>query len=123
LDLRGLDEAAALDVGEADERDAGDDGMRMAGEFIEHVAGVVAGARFAENVTIEGHFGVGADDDGGTDGTSGNEFDLGEGEAVDEIIGGLARKGSFVDGGGKHGKVEAGIAEDFGAALGGGGED
>ena len=97
--------------------------MGAAGKFFEHVAGVVGGAGLAEAVACESDFRVSADDDGGANGACGDEFGLGEGESLDQVVSGFARVRSFVNGGGEHGKGEAGVVENFSAADGGGGED
>ena len=123
LDKGGFDEGEALSVGQADERHAGDDGVSAAGKFFEHVPGVVGRAGLAEDVAFEGDFRVGTDDDGGACGTFGDELGFGEGEALDEVVGGFAGIGRFVNVGGEHSEREAGVVEDFGAAGGGGGED
>ncbi len=107
MDERGFDEGAALGVREADERDAGYDGVGAAGEIFEHVAGVVGGAGLAEDVAFESDDGVGGDDDGGAGGASGDEFGFGVGEALDESLGGFAGYGSFVDGGRDDGRTRS----------------
>ena len=123
VDEGGFDEGAAVGVGETDECDAGDDGVGTAGELFEHVAGVVGGAGLAEDAAFESDLGIGADDDGGASGASGNEFGFGEGQALDKVVGGFAGVRCFVDGGRENGEGESGSVEDFGAAGGGGGED
>src|SRR5882762_7018394 len=120
---RGLDEGEPLGVGNADEGHAGDDGVCAAGKFFEHMAGIVGGARLAEDVVFEGDLGVRADDNGWTSGAGGDEIGLGSSKALDEVVGGFAGVWRFVDGGGEHGEGEASVAEDFGATGGSGGED
>src|ERR1700737_894713 len=83
MDVSGFDESAAFGVGKANESDAREDGVRAAGKFFEHVAGVVGGARLAEDVAVEGDLGIGADDDGRANGAGGDEFGFGEGETLD----------------------------------------
>ena len=97
--------------------------MGTAGETFEHVAGVVAGARFAEDAAFESNDGVGGNDDGGADGAGGDEFGFGVSKALDELAGGFAGYGSFVDGGSDDDEREAGVVEDFSAAGGGGGKN
>ena len=121
MDVSRFDESAAFGVGKADEGDAREDGVRAAGKFFEHVAGVVRGARLAEDVAIEGDLGVGADDDGWAGGAGGDELGFGNGKAMYEIVGSLAGVRRFVDRGGKHGEREASAVKNFGAADGGGG--
>src|SRR5260370_28653211 len=119
---RGLDEGEALGVGKADEGDAGDDGVGVAGKFFKHMAGVVGGAWLAENVAFEGDDGVGADDDGWADSAGSDQLGLGSGKALDEVVRGFARAGCFVNRGGEHSERETGIVKDFGTANGGGSE-
>ncbi len=97
--------------------------MRKAGKFFEHVASVIGGARLAEDVAFEGDLGVGANDKGWANGASSDEFGFGDGETLDEIVGGFAGVGSFVYGGRERGEGETSVAQDLGAAGGGGGED
>src|SRR5260370_7249198 len=123
MDQRGLDEGEALGVGKADESDTGDNGVRKAGKFFEHVASVIGGARLAEDVAFEGDFGVGADDDGWANGAGSDEFGFSDGKTLDESVGGFAGVGRFVDGGRVDGEGETGVAQDFGAADGSEGED
>src|SRR5216684_347953 len=123
MDMSRFDEGAALGVGKANEGDTGEDRVRAGGKSFEHVAGVVGGARLAEDVAVESDFGVGANDDGRANGAGGDEFGFGDGQAMHEVVRGFAGVGRFVDGGGEHGEGEAGVAKDFGAAGGGGGED
>ena len=123
MDESGFDESAALGVGKTNERDAGEDDVGAARKLFEHVAGVVGGARLAEDVGVEGDDGVGGDDDGGANGASSDEFGFGAGEALDVILRRFIGEGSFVDGGREHGEMEAGVAQNVGAAGRGGGED
>ena len=118
-----FDESAALGVREANESDAGEDGVGASGKLFEHVAGIVGGARLAEDVAVEGDDGVGSDDDGGSHGAGGDELGFGAGETQDVVGGGFARKGSFVDGGGHDLKGKAGVVEDCGPAGRRGGEN
>src|SRR5258708_6161236 len=53
MDVGRFDESAALGVGKADEGDTGEDGVRAAGKFFKHVAGVAPGARLAADVDLE----------------------------------------------------------------------
>ena len=123
MDERGLDEASALGIGKADERDAGENRVGAAGKFFEHMACVVGGAGLAENAAFESDDGVSGEDDGGADGAGGDELGFGVGEALDVVVGGFLGEGSFVDGGRHDDEREAGVVENFGAAGGGGGED
>jgi len=116
LDLGGFDEAAALGVGEADDGDAGNDGVSLAGETLEDAAGVVGGMGFADDAAIEGDDGVGGDDDGGADSACGDEFGFGVGEALDVLMGSFVGEGGLVDGGGEDGEGDSGVAQDFCAA-------
>lgn len=122
-DESGFDEVAALGVGKADEGDAGEDRVSAAGEEFEHAAGVVGGAGLAENASFEDDNGIGADDDGGTNGASGDEFRLGLGEASDEIGRRFVGDGSLIHGGGEDGEGEPGVAKNFSAARRSGTED
>src|SRR5712692_10749936 len=108
---RGLDDGEPLGVGKADEGDTGEDGVRAAGQPFQHMAGIVGGARLTEDVAFEGDLGVGADDDGRANGACGNEFGFGNGETLDEIAGGFAGVGCFVDCGREHGEGETGVAK------------
>lgn len=123
MDEGGFDEGAALGVGEADESDAGKDGVGATGKIFKHVAGVLGVAGLAEDAALQSDLGIGTDDDGGTRGASGDEFGFGDGEALDQVVGGFAREGGLVDGGREDGEREAGGVEDLCAAGGGGGED
>ena len=120
---RGLDEGEPLGVGKANEGHPGEDGVCAAGEPFQHVAGIVRGARLAEDVAFEGDLGVGADDDHRADGARGDEFGFGDRETLDENVGGFAGVRSLVDGGGEHAEGKAGVAKDFCAADGSGSED
>ncbi len=113
---RGLHEGAALDIGKADEGDAGDDGVRAAGKLFQHVTGLVGRARLAKNAAVQGYFRVGGDDDGRADGAGGDKVRLGVSQALNEIVRGFARVRRFVDGGGEHREMEPSVAQDFGAA-------
>jgi hypothetical protein len=110
MDESGFDEAAVLDVGEADEGDSGDYGVGAAGELFEHAAGFIGGTRFAQDAAFQDDNGVGGDDDGRSDGARGDEFSFRGREAQDHIVRGFAGDGRFVHRGGKHGEREAGIA-------------
>src|SRR5258708_1848454 len=123
MDVSRFDESAVCGGGKADEGGGREEGVRAAGKFFEHVAGVVGGARLAEDVAVQGDLGIGADDDGRANGAGGDEFGFGESKALDEVVGGFAGVGSFVDGGREHSEGEAGIVKDFGTANGGGSED
>ena len=123
MDHGGFYKGDSLGVGKADESDARDDGVLAAGKFFEHVTGVVRGARLAEDVALEGDFGVGADDNGRANGARGDEFGFGEGQTLNEVVGGFAGVGSLVDRGGENGEGETGVVEDFGAADGSGSEN
>src|SRR6267143_2658143 len=81
---RGLGEGEPLGVGKTDEGDTGEDGVRPAGKFFKHAAGVVGRARLAEDVAFEGDNGVGGDDDGRADGTGSDQLGLGSGKALDQ---------------------------------------
>jgi hypothetical protein len=114
----GFDEAAALGVGKADEGDASDDGMHVAGEFGEHVVCVIAGAGLAEDVSIEEDDGIRGDYDGRTHGARGNELGFSVGETLNEIVRGFAGNIGFVDSGREHHEGQASGAKDLGAADG-----
>ena len=120
---RGLDEGEPLGVGKADEGDTGDDGVREAGKFFKHMAGVVGGARLAEDAAFEGDDGVGGDDDGRADGAGSDQLGLGSGKALDEVVRGFAGARRFVNGGGRHREWYSGVAKDAGAAFGSGSKD
>ena len=90
--------------------------MNAARELFEHAAGVGGGAGFAEDAAFEGDDSVRGEDDGRAGGACGHKFGFGIGKAPDEIVGGFAGDGSFVDGGWDRDEREAGDAEDFGAA-------
>lgn len=116
MDFGGFDEGAALGAGEAEEGDAGDDGVRAPGEGFEHVAGVVCRARLAEDAAVEGDEGVGGEDDGWAQGVRGDAFGFSVGEAFDESDWRFTRASSFVDGRRGNLEPETGVAENFGAA-------
>src|SRR5256886_8194396 len=52
-----------------------------------------------------------------------NEFGFGDGQTFNEDVGGFTLVRSFVNGGGHHGERESSVAQDFGAADRGRGED
>jgi hypothetical protein len=120
---RGLDESEALGVGKSDEGDPCNDGVSVSRKSLEHVASVVRGTGFAEDVAFKSDFGIGANDDGGANGASGNEFGFGVSEALDEVVSRFTSVGSFVDRGRESGKREASLMENFGAADGSGSKD
>jgi len=123
MDKRGFDETAALGVGQANESDTRYDGMGAAGKAFEHMTRVVAGSGLSEDAAIESYDSVCGENDGGTDGACGGKFCFGVGEALDEVAGGFAGNGCFVDGGSDDGEGEAGVVENFGAARRGGSEE
>jgi hypothetical protein len=123
VDLRGLDELEVRGVWQADKRDAGENGMSAAGELLEHVVGVIGGAWFTEDFVVEDDDGVGGDDNGWANGARGDEFGFGVGEAEDESVGRFVGRRRFVHSGGEYGKRNASVAQDFGPAWGGRGED
>ena len=90
--------------------------MRAAGKLLEHVAGVVGGARLADDAAFESDDGIGGDHNGGADGAGGDEFGFGGGEALDVVGGRFLGEGSFVDGGRNDEKENAGVVKNFGAA-------
>ncbi len=110
VNMRSLDEAAALGVRKANEGHAGYDRMDVAGQFDQHVASVVSGTRFTQDLAVDEDGGVGGDDDRGAYGAGGDEFGFGVGEALHKILRGFAGNRSFVDGGGQHGEGDAGFA-------------
>lgn len=97
--------------------------MGAAGEFFEHVAGVVGGAGLAEDAAFDGYDRVCREDDGRTDGAGGDEFGFGVGETLDVVVRRFAGERSFVDGGRNDDEGEAGVTENFGAAGRSGSED
>jgi hypothetical protein len=123
VDLGDLDEAAALGVRQSNQGNARYDRVRAPGKLGEHVAGVFAGARLAEDAALEDDFGVRSDDDGGADGASGHEFRLGVGEALNQVRTRFAGDGSFVDGRGHHGERNPSVAENFRTTRGRGSEN
>ncbi len=123
MDEGGFDETAALRIWKAYKRHAGEDRVGAAGKIFKHAAGVVAGARLAEDAALKSDLGIGTDDDGRACGASGDEFGFGDGEALDQVVGGFTGVGRFVDGGREDGEGESSAVEDFGAADGGGGEN
>lgn len=123
VDLRGLDEAAALGVGETDERDAGENGVCSAGKLFEDVARVVGGARLAEDAIVESNDRVGGDNNSWTDSTGGNEFGFCVGEALDESGGRFVGGRCFIDCGGHDRERIPRVMKDFSATRGGGGEN
>src|SRR6266850_820135 len=123
LNQGGLDEVDAFSIGKADEGDAGEDGVSASGKFFKHAAGVVRRARLAEDVAVEGYFGVGGDDDSGAHGACGDQLSFGGGEALDEVLGGFSGVSGFVDGGRDHGERNSRVAKNFGTARGCGSEN
>ena len=63
------------------------------------MAGIVRGARLGENVPFQSHDGVGGDDDRRADRPGGNQFGLGSGQTLDEVVRSFARVRRFVNGG------------------------
>src|SRR5258708_4954424 len=73
-----------------------------------------------------GDSGSAAEADGGPDagaGAGGDEFGLGSGKALNEVVRRFTRVRCFVNRGGEHGEGETGIVKDFGTANGGGSEN
>jgi len=97
--------------------------MRAPGEGLEHAASVIRGAGFAKDAAVERDDGVGSNDDGGTDSSSGDEFGFGFSEALDHVGGRFVGKRRFIDGRRDSLEREASVAKDFGAARRCGGED
>src|SRR5260370_32860286 len=58
MDVSGFDESAAFGVGKADEGDTREDGVRAAGKFFEHVAGVGGGGRLSQEGARQGETGT-----------------------------------------------------------------
>src|SRR6267378_7424323 len=112
----GLGKGDALGIGQTDKGDAGDDGVGAPGKLFEHPSCVVRRARLAEDVAVERYFGVGSDDDRGAHATRRDQFGLGGRQTLDEVLGGFARIGSFVDRGGEHGKRDSRVPKNFGAS-------
>src|SRR5712692_7543310 len=56
--LGGFDEGVTFGVGQANERDARDDGVGAVGQFFEHAASIVRGTGLAENDAVEGDNGI-----------------------------------------------------------------
>ncbi len=67
--------------------------------LFQHVAGIVGGEGFAEDAAFQTDLGIGTDDDGGARIAGGDEFGFGDGQALDEVVGGFARVGRLVDSG------------------------
>ncbi len=131
FEFAGGDRAGEAEVGAAEEADSGDDGVGFAGEGAEHLSGVGAVAGFVEDAVVEEDDGVGGKDNWSFEfRVSGFEFFLDGGgfhvgEAGGPKVGGDA--GGFVlgffGGGDEDFEGYVGVAEEFGAARGGGGED
>ena len=117
MDERGFDKSKALCVGEADERDPGDDGVGAAGKFFERVTRIVRRAGFSEDEAVDGDDRIRRDDDRRADSARGYELGFCFGEALYVRVGRFAGEGSFVHRGRKYNEREAGIAKDFGAAC------
>jgi hypothetical protein len=114
--MGGFDEAVVFGVRQADERDAGHDGMGPGGQPREHRAGFVGGARLAKGLSFEEHDRVCGDDDGGAHGTGGYQLGFGVREALNQIVGGFAGDGSFINGEGEHREGQACGPKNVGAA-------
>ena len=111
-----FDEPAAIGVGQADDGDAGYDGVDMSSEPRQHLAGVVRGPGFPEDFAVDEDGGVCGDDDRGADRASGDELGFGVGKSLNQILDRLAGNRGFIDRGGENRKGKAGIAEDFGTS-------
>jgi hypothetical protein len=120
---RGFHKLPALGIRKANKRNSSEYRMRAAGKLFEHKASLIVGTRFAENVSVENDNGVSGDNEGRTNGASGDEIGFGIGQPLHQICRILVSVGSFIDGGREHGKRDARIAKNFGAARRGGGED
>jgi hypothetical protein len=123
MDERGFDKSTALCVGEADKRDPGDDGVGAAGKFFERATSIVRRAGLSEDEAIDGDDRIRCDDDRRADSTRGDELGFCFGEALDVHIGRFAGEGRFVHRGRKNNERKTRLAEDFGAARGGGSKD
>jgi hypothetical protein len=97
--------------------------MDVAGKPGQHLTCVVGRARLAEYFSVDQDGGVGSNDDGGAYGACGDELGLGVGEALHEVLSRFARDRGFVYGGRENREGQTGVAEDLGAARGGGSED
>ncbi len=114
----GFDQLAMLGVGQAHERDSGENKVGAAGKLLEHVARIFGGARLAENFVVEHDNGICGDHNGGTNGTRGYQVGFGEGKTLNECLRRFARIRCFVDGGGENREIQAGIFQNFRATRG-----
>ena len=104
-------------------RDAGDDGVRAAGEKLKHAAGFVGRARLAEDLTVENDNSVRGNEDRRANRAGGDKVGLGVGETLDHLLRRFIGIRSFVHSGGENGERNAGIAENLGTSRRGGGKD
>src|SRR5213082_2874495 len=120
LHKSGLDKREAFGVGEADERDSGENGVRAAGKFFEHAAGVVGRTRLSKDVAVEHHLGVSGNKDSRTHRARGGELAFGISEAEDQVLRRFVRIRRLVNGRRKHSEMVARVAKNLGAAGGSG---
>jgi len=86
MNERGFDKGAPLAIRQSNKGNTCEDRMSAAGKLFEHVACVVGGAGLAEDAAFEGDNSVGGEHDRWTDGSRGNEFGFGFGEAKDVVV-------------------------------------
>ena len=123
MDERGFDKSTGLCVGEADKRDPGDDGVGAAGKFFKHLTRIVRRAGLSEDKAVDRDDRIRRDDDRRADSARGYELGFCFGEALDVHVRRFAGEGSLVHRGRKNNERETRLAEDFGAARGGGSKD
>ncbi len=108
-------ELTAIGIWQANEGYSGDNGMSAAGELFEGAAGIIVGARLAENVSIEDHNGIGGDNDGRANGACGDQISFGVGQALNKFAGIFAGIRRFIHGRGEDGKRNTSVAKNFSA--------
>src|SRR5450432_304857 len=97
--------------------------MGVRSQLFQRVAGVVSGARFADDAAVHGDYRIGGDDNGGGDGASGNQLGLGSSQAKDVFVRRFVGERRFVDSRRNDREGHTRVVKNFGAAWRGGGED